>query len=184
MTAPEYDTSAIFRIERPHPKLMFQYFLHSFRALLFFPFMLSVLFIKYKTLRYHFDEEGIRMSWGFIYRREISLTYTRIQDIHISRGIIERWLGLATLSIQTASAQAGAEMAIQGLEEYDILREFLYARMRGRYDKQSAANASVTENDGARTLELLTQIHQDLTAIRSSMASRSEQPTERNPYDV
>jgi putative membrane protein len=32
------------------------------------------------------------------------LTYARIQDIHVTRNIFERWLGIGTVQIQTASA--------------------------------------------------------------------------------
>ena len=40
---------------------------------------------------------------GHSLRREIHLTYRRIQDIHVTRNLFHRWLGLATVGIQTAS---------------------------------------------------------------------------------
>ena len=61
------------------------------------------LFFKYETLRYRFEDDGMSMSWGVLFRHEIHLTYRpyrRIQDIHLSRNLIQRWLGLATLSIR------------------------------------------------------------------------------------
>ena len=68
---------------------------------------MAPLYFKYHTLRYKFDDEGIGMSWGVFWRREIHLTYARIQDIHLSRGLFERWLGLATIQVQTASGNSG-----------------------------------------------------------------------------
>jgi putative membrane protein len=65
------------------------------------------------------------------FKRETLLTYRRIQDIHLTHNIVQRWLGLATVSIQTASGAAGAEMAIEGILEAEALRDFLYQRMRG-----------------------------------------------------
>jgi putative membrane protein len=96
-----------------------------------FIFVLAPLFCKYITLRYRFDDKGISMSYGVLFKRETLLTYRRIQDIHLTLNIVQRWLGLATVSIQTASGAAGAEIAIEGILEAEPLRDFLYQRMRG-----------------------------------------------------
>ena len=93
--------------------------------------MFPPLFFKYETLRYKFEDDGMSMSWGILFRHEIHLTYRRIQDIHLSRNLIQRWLGLATLSIQTASGSASPEMNIEGLLEAEQLRDYLYSKMRG-----------------------------------------------------
>lgn len=71
------------------------------------------------------------MKVGILFRREINLTYARIQDIHLRSGFIQRWLGLANVEIQTASGSAGAELVVEGFKEYEMIRDFLYTRMRG-----------------------------------------------------
>jgi putative membrane protein len=82
-------------------------------------------------MRYSFDEEGISMKWGILFHREIMLTYARIQDIHLTSNLVERWLRLARIQIQTASASASAEMTVEGLHEFELVRDFLYSKMRG-----------------------------------------------------
>ena len=72
------------------------------------------------------------MRWGILFRREINLTYTRIQDIHLVSNLIERWLGLARVQIQTASGSSSAEMTIEGIKDYERVRDFLYTKMRGQ----------------------------------------------------
>ena len=119
------------KIDRPVPALLKYYII---TALLTGPLSVIVilpLFFKYETLRYRFDSEGMSMSWGILMRREIYLTYRRIQDIHLTRNIIQRWLGLATISVQTASGSASPEVSIEGILEVDALRDFLYTKMRG-----------------------------------------------------
>ena len=116
---------------RPTESLFAYYVLTSLLLGPFFFVILIPLYFRYHTLRYHFDREGITMRWGILFRREISLTYARIQDIHLSSNIVERWLGLARVQIQTASGNAGAEMTIEGLKDYEAIRDFLYASMRG-----------------------------------------------------
>jgi len=116
---------------RPDPLLLRYYFIVSLFLGPFFPALLIPMYFKYYTLRYRFDGEGIAMSWGILWRREVYLTYRRIQDIHVTRGIIQRWLGLATVSVQTASGSATPEAQIEGILGYDALRDFLYQKMRG-----------------------------------------------------
>jgi putative membrane protein len=119
------------RLERPDSSLLKYYALIS---LLTGPGIVVVflrLFFKYETLRYKFEDDGMSMSWGILFRHEIHLTYRRIQDIHLSRNLIQRWLGLATLSIQTASGSASPEMNIEGILEAEQLRDYLYSKMRG-----------------------------------------------------
>lgn len=115
----------------PDPALMKYYALASLMAGPFFFVPLTLLYFRYHTLRYEVDDEGITMRWGILFRREISLNYARIQDIHLSSNVLERWLGLAKIQVQTASGGAGAEMTIEGMRRFQAMRDFLYSRMRG-----------------------------------------------------
>jgi len=129
----------VFSIHRPSPSLFKYYVLSSFVAGPFFFIPLLYLYFRYHTMRYDFDEEGISMRWGILFRREITLTYARIQDIHLTSNVLERWLGLARIQIQTASASASAEMTLEGLHEFEGVRDFLYSKMRGVRPQQGAA---------------------------------------------
>jgi uncharacterized membrane protein YdbT with pleckstrin-like domain len=126
--SPDFNATAI---TRPVPALLKYYAIICIPSFILYPVVFLVHFFKYETLRYHFDDEGIRMSWGILFKREVTLTYRRIQDIHLTRNIIERWMGLATVSIQTASGSSSPEMEIQGIPQFDDLRDFLYLKMRG-----------------------------------------------------
>ena len=161
----------IFGIARPHPRLLKLYVLRSILAGPAFPIVFLPSLFKYETLRYRFDEEGVTMSWGFLWRREIFLTYARIQDIHLSRGLFERWLGLGTIDIQTASGSSSAEMAIVGLTEYEMVRDFLYLQMRGARFGEPGTGAQGTgeaEDDSDVVLGLLTEIRDELRALGGS----------------
>jgi putative membrane protein len=81
-------------------------------TLLGFPATFAVLYFRFHTMRYEFSEQGIRMSWGIIFRNEVVLNYARIQDIHLRSNAMERWLGLARIEIQTASGSSNAGMTL------------------------------------------------------------------------
>ena len=132
------------RLRRPERALLYYYLMQALLTGPGFVFLAPFQFFRYRTLRYIFDDEGITMRWGVLFRREITLTYTRIQDIHLVSNVIERWLGLGRVQIQTASGSAAAEITIEGLPDFEELRDELYARMRGAGDtRETAPNARV-----------------------------------------
>jgi putative membrane protein len=154
----------IYAIERPSSKLMVVYFIQSAMALLAFPLVFVPLWFKYLTLKYKFDHEGVSASWGVIFKRQVYLTYGRIQDIHLSRGLVERWLNLGTVDIQTASGSASAELSIVGLHEYDEIRDFLYSKMRGYKSDAPSQDGEASSND-EEALHLLREIRDEIKKI-------------------
>src|SRR4051812_24856835 len=120
----------IVAIERPRESLMTYYVLKAIAANVAFPFLFPYLYFRYHTMRYRFDTDGIHMKWGVIFRREVLLNYSRIQDIHLRSNLIERWLQLARIEIQTASGSSDANMTLEGMENPEGMRDFLYSRMR------------------------------------------------------
>lgn len=172
MTLDKKTEEKIFAITRPHNNLFWLYFIRSLAALIMFPFVFGPLFCKYLTLKYQFENEGVGASWGVFFKKQVFLTYGRIQDIHVNRGLIERWLGLGTVNIQTASGSSGAELSIVGLEEYDEIRDFLYSKMRGaKGQKQDEAQAGEVETvqDIGDALAVLHAIRDELAGLRQTV---------------
>ncbi len=164
---------AIFAIARPDPKLLTYYFLSSLLLGPFFFTILIPLYFKYHTMRYRFDSEGISMRWGILFRREISLTYGRIQDIHLASNFVERWLGLARVEVQTASGKSEAELTIEGIRQYEELRDFLYLRMRGARGMTTAAAAAPAEaQSGDPLVNVLDEIAAEIRDLRLSLERR------------
>jgi membrane protein YdbS with pleckstrin-like domain len=149
-TAPHQEAPAVLR---PDPALFRYYVLSSLVAGPFFVFPLVPLYFKYRSLRYEVDDEGISMRWGILFRREVSLTYARIQDIQLRSNFVERWLGLARIQVQTASGSASAEMTIEGVRAFETLRDFLYSRMRGALGepRRAASRAVAATESGPAT---------------------------------
>jgi putative membrane protein len=176
MTAPEGKPFDPHAISRPDRKLLTYYIICSFLTLPAFPVVFLINFFRYETLRYRFDDEGVSMSWGILFRREVYLTYRRIQDIHLTRNILQRWMGLATVSVQTASGSSSPEMCIEGILEAEALRDYLYRRMRGVRDAGTSpadgTPAAVSPSDEA--LQLLREIRDGLK--RASLLRNSEPP--------
>jgi putative membrane protein len=168
----------IFALSKPDPAL---WTLYIIRAVLSGPgviFALPYLYFRYHTLRYTFDEEGIHMRVGILFRREVNLTYARIQDIHLRSGILQRWLGLADIQIQTASGSADAELVIEGFKEYEAIRDFLYTRMRGYHapatkpQTTTAAQANAADPN-SEMVSLLLTIRDELRQTRELLERKA-----------
>ncbi len=152
-------------ITRPDPVLMTYYILISLLSNVAFPVVIIILWCKYHTLQYRFDDKGVSMSWGVLFRREIYLTYRRIQDIHVTRNILHRWLGLANISVQTASGSAGAEMTIEGILQAEDLRDYLYAQMRGARGQTDLEPPPDAGDAGDETLKVLCEIRDEVRRL-------------------
>jgi len=180
--APASTEPQILALERPHPDLWKYYIICAVLTGPALIVTLPLLYFRYHTLRYRFDSEGIHMRVGILFRREVNLTYTRIQDIHLKSGFIQRWLGLANLEVQTASGSASAELVIEGFKEFEVIRDFLYTRMRG-YQAQgakphSAATATaVSPEADAEMISLLLGIRDELRQTRTALVSAAANQT-------
>lgn len=190
----ELETQKIFALEPPDPALWKLYVIHALLTGPGIVIMLPLLYFRYRTLRYRFDEEGIHMRVGILFRREVNLTYARIQDIHLRSGFIQRWLGLADIQIQTASGSAGAELVVEGFKEFEAIRDFLYTRMRG-YQKGPARLVAATSQplpttsmpaaeESDEMVALLLNIRDELRRTRKLLEERSARPGPVQSPDV
>ncbi|MFO0661924.1 MAG: PH domain-containing protein [Polyangiaceae bacterium] len=176
------DTTSIYAIDRPHPNLLKQYIAQALLTGPLSPLVCLLLYFRYHSMRYRFDEHGVTKTYGILQRREVHLTYARIQDIHLSSGPIQRWLGLADLQVQTASGSAGAELVVEGLLEFEAVRDFLYSKMRGIQAPSSApataptntpASVALSATSSSEVVSLLHEIRDDLRASRDALAEQS-----------
>lgn len=76
--------------------------------LIYLYFMLTI-----KNYHYEFGDKLITLKQGIISKSERTVMYGRIQKICVFQGIINRLLGLASISIETASEGAGAKFIAQ-----------------------------------------------------------------------
>lgn len=128
------------------------------------------------------------MQVGLFFRKEVVVAFRRIQDIHVSRNIVQRWLGIASVSIQTASGNAMPEIVLEGMTDPDSIRDWLYERMRGAKGQTTSSVTGDPTNDvgsnpmedNEEATELLRGIRDNLSIIVSNAkhaASNEENPS-------
>jgi len=103
------------------------------------PILAILIFIAYwiskyyDTIVYKLTENEITWRRGVWFKKTGIVPYNRITNIDIAQGPISRKLGIAALKIQTAgySGQAGAEIKIEGIEEFEELRGLIMGFVKG-----------------------------------------------------
>ena len=171
------DTSAL---ERPSPKLLTYYLLTGLLTGPGLVIAIPALVIRYNTLRYRFEETGLRMQLGLFFRKEVVVAFRRIQDIHVSRNLIQRWLGIASVSVQTASGNAMPEIVLEGITDPDSVRDWLYERMRGAKGYTTATPQAILGEDPSVPPTLNKnegEVTELLRGIRDNLAQLVEKST-------
>ena len=167
-------------ITRPAPPLLTYFFLIALLGNVVFPFLMLFLYFRFHTLHYKFDEDGVSMGYGVLFRREMHLTYARMQDIHLSQNLFERWLGIGSVTVQTAGGGEGGDLEIVGVREFEAIRDYLYARMRGVREGRGAgavatAGAAASAGTTPGTDQVLAEIRDEIRAAARALAARGGQ---------
>jgi hypothetical protein len=78
------------------------------------------------------------------------------------------------VEVQTASGKSEAELTIEGIPQYEELRDFLYLRMRGARGLTPAATATTTGGEGADPLvNVLEEVAAEIRELRLSLERRT-----------
>lgn len=103
--------------------------------LLIFFILLIITYIwaklTYYFFRYELTNDSLKTEYGIISKTYTSIPYKRIQNVDISRRVIDRFLGLSNLQIYTAGYGADtSEGFLPGVEknQAEIIRDELIKR--------------------------------------------------------
>lgn len=83
-------------------------------AVLWFAVGMVYLPRLHRSRKYYLRELDITWHNGWLWRSITSVPYNRIQHVEIGQGIIEKWVGLATLHVYTAG-KSSSDLSIPGL---------------------------------------------------------------------
>lgn len=100
--------------------------------------------IRFATTRYRVDEHRIERKVELLGSSQISLAIERVRNVEISADIMQRWLGIATLTV--AGGESGStRMRLQALSMRDaeeLRARLLYGRHNGGGDQIASLRKS------------------------------------------
>lgn len=98
--------------------------------------VISVL--ESRRVAYQVREHDLSLRRGVIRHVVETIPYSRVQHVNVGRGLIERWLGLATLEISSA----GPDISVPGLAVADADRIKQVVAQRAGVDDETEGPAS------------------------------------------
>lgn len=130
---------------------------------------------QYERLECHLTDRSLNIRKGLIFRVEKNIPLDKIQDVGLREGPLLRWLGLASLVVETAgqsSPQGGSDAQLVGVVDAPRFRDAVLdqrdavvANLRG------AAPASAPDAPPAAALDtqLLREIRDSLQRIEGRL---------------
>ena len=89
--------------------------------------------LQYWFFRFRIQDDRILIRQGVLKKTSLDLPFDRVQGINVERSLIDRALGLVTVSLDTAgSAGAEGQLPSVNTELADLLRTRVGARQRAR----------------------------------------------------
>jgi membrane protein YdbS with pleckstrin-like domain len=140
------------------------------------PLFLS-MFPVYKRYRYELLDDEIVVHSGWLVQKVRHVPYRMVTNIEVKRGLLDRWLGIGTLNVETAGnsdPSKQAEARLQGLEDVYAVYEEVAACLRAFDEAQQSqpwgrTRRAATAADADGEEDVLQAILAELKGIRAEM---------------
>jgi uncharacterized membrane protein YdbT with pleckstrin-like domain len=131
----------------------------------------------YRSLSYEILEDEVIVRAGVLTRTVKHVPYRTVTNITVKQGLVDRWLGLGTLEIQTAgmSGTSGVEQVLAGLEDAQEVYALVAAELR-RFRSAMAPTAAEVEGEVSKAdlpAEALNALLVEVRAIRRALEARN-----------
>ena len=88
----------------------------------------------FRALEYTIDEDGVKMSGGVVWKKYVTVPYSKITNVDITRGPLQRYYKIGTIHIQTAGARGKqgekAELKLTGIRDLEKVRAVIIENIR------------------------------------------------------
>jgi uncharacterized membrane protein YdbT with pleckstrin-like domain len=140
----------------------------AFGWILFVPVM--ILWVK--NLKYILEDDRIIIHKGILSKIQQNIPYRAITDFVLHRSLYDRFLGIASIRIQTAGqtqTPTGYEGNLAGLIEWDELHQNLRKKVKTLHPVSSESLGVAEKIESVSEREILKQILEELKAIRKTV---------------
>ena len=145
----------------------------TFRVIILF-WLISAPIIKLwiNNLSYYIDEDRITIHKGILSKIKQNVPYRAITDFQLHRSLYDRFLGIASIKLQTAGQSptaTGFEAKLSGLIDWDNFLEQLREKVKRLYPSSVTLE---TTNSIANDNALLEKILEELIGIRNTLEKK------------
>lgn len=135
--------------------------------------------LKYRNYTYYIADTEMIIRRGVLRIERIAIPFEKVQNVNVSRSILERLLGLATLKIETAGTNPGeAEGVIPGVGNYheavdEILEHVEHARPKEAGGQEEKEKEFGMEMEAA--VKEIASLRDELHRLREEMKKLKEE---------
>ena len=125
----------------------------------------------YRSLSYEIQDDEVIVRAGILTKSVKHVPYRTVTNLTVKRDILDRWLGLGTLNIQTAgmSGQTGAEERLVGLTNVQEVYELVATELRRFRGGMAPTAADVEGQPAVASTDALSAILAEVRAIRQAL---------------
>jgi len=88
----------------------------------------------FNALEYYIDDEGVKMRCGVVWKKQVTVPYSKITNVDITQGPMQRYYNIGTIHVQTAGASGKqgerAELKINGIKELEEVRDTIIKKVK------------------------------------------------------
>ncbi len=91
--------------------------------------------LAHKALKYSIDDEGVNIKGGVIWKKHITVPYSKITSVDLAQGPLQRYYNIGTIHVQTAGSVGKqgekAELRMNGIRELNKVRDVIIKGLVG-----------------------------------------------------
>lgn len=129
----------------------------------------------YANLEYVINSDCIKGKSGVFWKKYITIPFTKVTNLDIIQGPLQRIFDIGTIHIQTAGASgqqtAKAELSLLGLRKLEEVKESIMAKIRAHtLSGLTQPRQPITDQDKAQVFDGMLN---ELVAIRKALESKN-----------
>jgi membrane protein YdbS with pleckstrin-like domain len=129
----------------------------------------------YTNLEYVINNDCIKGKSGVFWKKYITIPFTKVTNLDITQGPLQRIFDIGTIHIQTAGASgqqtAKAELSLLGVRNLEEIKESIMAKIRAyTLSGLTQPRQPITDQDKTQVFD---RILDELVAIRKALESKN-----------
>jgi len=124
-----------------------------------------------RSLAYVIDSDSVKGEKGVFWKKRVAVPYTKVTNVDVTQGPLERAFNIGTVHVQTAGAGGAqgvrAELTLLGVRDLDGLKDTIMARVRGC--APSGAEGAQKELGEESDSDIFRRMLEELAAIRAAL---------------
>ena len=128
----------------------------------------------YRQLEYTIDEDAVRGNKGVFWKKRVNVPFTKITNVDITQGPLQRYFKVGTIHIQTAGVSGAqgspAELKLEGIRDLEGVKDSIMERVRAfTLSKVVEAGDKAVEKSDPEVLGLILK---ELRAVREALEKK------------